>query len=471
MKIKHFDLGIEENDPFRECKLNRKPYAEILTNIVESYSDSFVLAIDNEWGTGKTTFLKMWSQELKNRGFRTLYFNAWENDFENDVLVALISELQDLKDKGSERIFNQLVKQAAPLTKRLLQGLVKTQIEKYAGNEFAEDTIQLSRDDFTKYLKGQIKGYNDRKKAIQSFKYSLEKFVNQSNEGKPLIFIIDELDRCRPNYSVEVLEQIKQLFAVNGIVFVLSIDKIQLCHAIRGVYGNENIDAEEYLRRFIDIEYSIPDPNTEVFCKYLYDYFQFDEFFTFDQRLKYQIFRGDKETFLHFSTILFDYEKLPLRSQEKIFSHARLTLTLFGNSQFVLPNLLILLIFLRARYRPLYNKIKTGSLSLQELIDEIEKILPQNIHEDVIRQFIHTEALLLLTYNNALKSKTKHQILAQDPDTQEKRLSILSRLDKSPQNEVFITMVEAISQFGGSRLDIDIHHLISKIDLISPISE
>ena len=61
MKIKHLDLtaDIDKDNPFNNCKLDRKKYAEVLTNIVSSYSDGFVLAINNKWGTGKTTFVKM----------------------------------------------------------------------------------------------------------------------------------------------------------------------------------------------------------------------------------------------------------------------------------------------------------------------------------------------------------------------------------------------------------------------------
>ena len=94
-----------------------------------------------------------------------------------------------------------------------------------------------------------------RKKNIISFKNSLANFIEKSTEDKPVVFIIDELDRCRPNYAVEVLEQIKHLFSVPKIVFVLSIDKEQLGHAVRGVYGSEKLNADEYLRRFIDILY------------------------------------------------------------------------------------------------------------------------------------------------------------------------------------------------------------------------
>lgn len=96
MKLRHQDLIIPSENPFQNCKLSREPYARVLTDIVTTYSDGFVLAINNEWGAGKTTFVKMWEQQLKNEGFKTIYFNAWENDFDSNPLVAIISEFETL---------------------------------------------------------------------------------------------------------------------------------------------------------------------------------------------------------------------------------------------------------------------------------------------------------------------------------------------------------------------------------------
>ena len=95
MKIRHNDININKIDPFSNCILERKQYAVVLTDIIKSFKDGFVLAIDNDWGTGKTTFVKMWKQHLDNNEYKTLYFNAWENDLEHDILIALISDLKE----------------------------------------------------------------------------------------------------------------------------------------------------------------------------------------------------------------------------------------------------------------------------------------------------------------------------------------------------------------------------------------
>jgi len=271
MKIKHSDITIKEDDPFENCKLNRKIYAEILTNIVETYPEGFVLGINNEWGTGKTTFVKMWQQLLNNQGYKTLYFNAWENDFDKNPLVAIISELKILTNPSNEKIFKSVMQKGSILAKSILPALLKGVTKKYIDTDIVLEAIENTTKGMTDIFEEEIQEYSNKKQSVNEFRTELEEFIKKSSSNKPLIFIIDELDRCRPNYAVEVLEQIKHLFSVNGIVFVLSIDKIQLGYAIRGVYGNDNINSDEYLRRFIDLEYSIPTPSDELFmCEYLY---------------------------------------------------------------------------------------------------------------------------------------------------------------------------------------------------------
>src|SRR5258708_36955892 len=124
MQLRHNIIEIPEDEPFKNCKLQRKEHAEVLTSIVESYADGFVLAIDNEWGTGKTTFVKMWQQFMKNKGLRCLYFNAWENDFDSNPLVALMSELKSLA-KNNDAVYKSLLKKGAVITKNVLPTLIK----------------------------------------------------------------------------------------------------------------------------------------------------------------------------------------------------------------------------------------------------------------------------------------------------------------------------------------------------------
>ena len=84
---------------FEEDMYNRRIIAENLTKIIASQNNSIVISLDSEWGTGKTTFVTMWknmldSDENYNSKFKTLYFNAWENDYIKDPLLAIFSEME-----------------------------------------------------------------------------------------------------------------------------------------------------------------------------------------------------------------------------------------------------------------------------------------------------------------------------------------------------------------------------------------
>lgn len=257
MNIKHSEIEIEEANPFANCKLDRKKYSSVLTNIINSYPYGFVLALNNKWGTGKTTFVKMWEQDLKNNKYQTVYFNAWENDFENNPLTALKGELKTITTKDTEPEFKKTLKKASALTRNIAPIIAKAIADRYIDTEGIKEAIIGVTKGLSDVFENEVHEYEKKKKSISDFRQSLSEFIANTNEGKPLVFIIDELDRCRPNYAVSILEQIKHFFSVPNIVFILSIDKEQLGNAIKGVYGSDSIDSNEYLRRFIDLEGSV----------------------------------------------------------------------------------------------------------------------------------------------------------------------------------------------------------------------
>ena len=84
-----------------EDKLNRQPLAQNLTDIANIYADTgAVIALDGEWGSGKTTFVRMWHQMLLDRTYKSIYFNAWNTDFQDDPFIAIMSELDEVFQKS-----------------------------------------------------------------------------------------------------------------------------------------------------------------------------------------------------------------------------------------------------------------------------------------------------------------------------------------------------------------------------------
>ena len=95
IRVQPADIEIPEQDPFKNDLLGRREPVEVLANLLRSIDGPCVLAVEGAWGAGKTTFLKILSQYLRNQGFRAVEFNAWETDSTEDPFLALSQELEE----------------------------------------------------------------------------------------------------------------------------------------------------------------------------------------------------------------------------------------------------------------------------------------------------------------------------------------------------------------------------------------
>ncbi len=470
MSIKHKDIEIPAEKPFANCKLGREKYAKILTNIATTYSDGFVLAINNEWGAGKTTFIKMWQQHLNNGEFKTLYFNAWENDYDSNPLAALMSELKTLSPKSKTKTFDALLRKGALFTKSITPNLIKAFASKYITVEALTETIKNSTETAMDILKDEIDIHTKKKEGLVEFRKNLENFINEIRNDKPVIFLIDELDRCRPNYAVEVLETIKHFFNVPGIVFVISIDKQQLCSAIKGYYGSENFNSTEYLRRFFDLEYSITSPNEGDFCRYLYEYFKFDEYFLSPERIRVPELQQDKDKFIRFSEFIFKNKEINLRLQEKIYSHAKIVTGVLKKENYFFPSLSLLLIYFKILKPDLYKEISDFKYTPQQIIDQLSDFLPSIPNEYDNNQIGYIEALLVYLYYNNYKSRKSKaiDILTYVNSINDYQTNLKSGLTFIDSNNTLLTFLKNFNRSYFSNLKLD--YLLNFINLTENIS-
>ena len=340
--------------------------------------------------------------------------------------------------------------------------MFKGVVKRYAGEEIV-DILCDGIEEGTSMLKKAIENYENQKRSLSDFRKELENYVNEVCEKKPLIFIIDELDRCNPHYAVKTLERIKHLFNIPNIVFVLSIDKEQLSNSIRGYYGSDLIDANEYLKRFIDIEYALPDPNVQNFCKYLFDYYDFNTtlYHNEDQMIYHETSAIDN--LLLTATSIFKYKKLTLRQIEKIFTNIRLSLAMFKNKDKIPTNLLYLLTYLRICELDIYEKITHKEYKVQELITEIETIFPQSIfdlstkkNKIMNRSFYFTIALLLDSYRTTEFGKEGSLLTSQNENA---RLFSTVKFIFEPQ------LVDAIKWTESKQYILPLDSITTKINL------
>jgi hypothetical protein len=379
-----------------------------------------------------------------------------------------MGELKTITNADREPTFKTTLKKAAILSKNIAPIIAKSIADRYINTDDIKDAIIGVTKGLADVFENEVNEYEKKKKNISDFRKSLSEFIKNTNKEKPLIFIIDELDRCRPNYAVSILEQIKHFFSVPNIVFILSIDKEQLGNAIKGVYGSDNIDSDEYLRRFIDLEYSIPEPEVDVFYKYLYEYFKFDDFFISTERLKHREFESDKSNFIDTCRLLFTNANIPLRQQEKIFAHSRLALRSFTSLTYVTPHLFMLLTFLKIIHNKFYEELKSNQLTIDELQERFLSTIKININKENERQLMWLEISLINVYNNSSKDRGyREKLFERDAATGVNKALISSVIKKNAEFDV-IRILDSINQEHHLR-GLELSHFTKRIDLLEDL--
>jgi len=252
---------------WQDDHMDRKPSADFLTKYILSNAHVKVLNVNSPWGTGKSFFLERWAATLSEKHV-CVRFNAWETDYSAEPLVALIACIEDqLRDpvditstKVGQGVVNAgslLVQKAGPL---ILKGLFK----KFSGVEL-NDLFGDGAEEATEgVVESLIKDQMETKQNVKEFKAEVSRRLSLAAENRglkaPAFIFIDELDRCRPTYAIELLERIKHFFELDDCRFVIASDSVQLAHSIRAVYG-QGFHSERYLNRFFDAEFRLDNDN------------------------------------------------------------------------------------------------------------------------------------------------------------------------------------------------------------------
>lgn len=263
-KVKlNFENIFNNNKP--NCKLGRAQYAKVFHQICENVLENtsyveengaFVVNIDSPWGSGKSFFIDKWHSTIKDE-INCVKFDAWASDYGDDPLIPLTAALKDVFPATSyERIVNALWS-IPEIGSRIPAALLAASLGP-AGIAIAGGS---------KAIKEYRKESLSRVDKVDAFKKALkDALLASTKKDKKLFIFIDELDRCRPDYAIKVLERIKHMFNIEGLMFIFATDSKQLCASIKGAYGQE-FDSSVYLRRFFNQELTLPTPSLSDFCK------------------------------------------------------------------------------------------------------------------------------------------------------------------------------------------------------------
>lgn len=309
---------------WRDDVLGRKADAELLTSFLVARSreraqvgvqEAYVLNLNAPWGLGKTFFLERLRAHLQAQGHITAYVNGWRDDAGGEPLVAVLAALdatlrphldgrklagdiwKATKVAGGEALaavgkgavkrvlrkvigdgMEELIEiyESAPLLAEKAPPTPQPEIakdERSAASGVTDDFADAVAEIADRYVQGRIAAHNARMKSIDTFKAQMARLLKQLDRRNsvqlPMFILVDELDRCRPTYAIEMLEQIKHLFDVPHVVFVIATDSGQLAHSVRAVYG-EGFASERYLARFFHRHFTFEQPDYLPYARMLF---------------------------------------------------------------------------------------------------------------------------------------------------------------------------------------------------------
>jgi hypothetical protein len=255
---------------------DRKRLGIQLTNYVDRLQCCAVLALDARWGEGKTWFVRHWQRHLENEDHNVVYLDAFANDYLDDPFLVVTSEITNIlsKDKKTKGKVKKLIDLSASVGSALLPSLPKVALTLglhligagffngvlQQGYENAKDEIDKLSDEASDRIKESIQEkiacHEAEKKTLSEFKKHLAETVVRLD--KPLVFIIDELDRCRPDFAIRLIERIKHFFDIPKIVFILVMNKPQLIQSVHSLYGYSVETNGDYFEKFIDFTIKFP---------------------------------------------------------------------------------------------------------------------------------------------------------------------------------------------------------------------
>ena len=383
----------EKNDIFKY-----REFGERLANLVSSINEPLVINLDAPWGSGKTVFIKQWAGLIRKRGGKAVYFDAFAHDFHENAFLSLASQIHseaaktlkknknDSLKKSLQGFLNATKKAGKVISPIMLSNGLRIATADLVNHYVVEDAFKAFINESEKVISEKVKNFNEECDSLQEFRTALEKVSEditkkrKDNTGKnedvnnekkesdnqsfPLIFIVDELDRCRPSFALEIIERIKHLFSVKNVCFVLVTNLSYLETSLRGAYG-EKFDAPTYLEKFYHLKIVLPKPDFD-------DPNQRNKYLTYLwEELQPKIGGGESDAIRNEIEHLAKAHELSLRQMEHVMRSIVLVAASSSKKSLLNSPVTAGFCIMRQTHPKLYDKARENKLTW----DEIEKFL------------------------------------------------------------------------------------------------
>ncbi|HGM5882263.1 MAG: hypothetical protein KH046_01595 [Stenotrophomonas maltophilia] len=267
---------IDPSSPWIDDLFERETEGQVLANLIASSAESpLVISLQSPWGSGKTVFLQRLALHMAGTmRIPTVTIDAWKTDDCADPLVAIVAQLTRqleafrVQEPKLSRVVDRCISGLASHGSRII----------LPGSSILADltvpgsgSVLRAAGQFAEKLLDAQKHRADAEKSFRKTLLDVRDLLTGRDPGRrprPILIIIDELDRCRPDHAIRTLERIKHYFDAPGISFLIATDRGNLPAAVQSVYG-AHVDGELYLRKFFDYEFHLRAPQPKVFAKNL----------------------------------------------------------------------------------------------------------------------------------------------------------------------------------------------------------
>ena len=368
------DKFLRTFDDFDQLSL-KSFYTNLKNHSVAEYryvEGSFVISLNGKFGSGKSCFLEMMKNELKAEKYNVIHVNAWKNDFFDEPIITIASEIIDYLNnqessscdviKNLKGTLVRVIGSAAISANQIIDRVTGINIKKTA------DIVEKEINDRNEKMGHKIfKDYVEKSNLFIQLNESLDKYLS-SLKNEPVFILVDELDRSRPDYAVNFLETLKHFFQTKGIVFILGVDKSQFESSVRCLYGD--LEFSEYYRKFIHRNVNLPKLNKSSNYKYIKQ--KVTEYFKENKHYTHTIEEHHKE---QISTLCY-YFNLSLRQIDELFRILSYTLTTAENNKKIYGNLIsaVLYIVIYLHNEDNATKIKNNEFQLKDYINLFENV-------------------------------------------------------------------------------------------------
>ena len=247
------ELDTEKQNLWKDVVPGTADLADNLLKKIKSDETPYVLSVEAPYGMGKTYFFSRFCEHARKKDYHCVYISAWENDYQPSPFCFITRVILDNLKETCE--ITELTQKAVNVTKKLLSSS-SIQI----GCNFKFFSVGIETD-----LGKLCESFLETKDEVKEFKKELKRILD-NNQINPLIIIVDELDRCRPDYALKTLEIIKHFFDVSNLYVILPINNEALVQAVQSTYG-QMINSENYLRKLITENYNLPTSNYDDYKK------------------------------------------------------------------------------------------------------------------------------------------------------------------------------------------------------------